>query len=345
VEKVTKTGKNQSNQNSMRTKIQMRLLLFGAILFPSILTAEEPLKFQEPVAAKITEILEIKREAMKFPSMRSEHGVLGKRSETLMAEIGEMITELEWIQKLKAREGNDIRAKIALWAVDRKNRPDEYKRFAKYYVNKPEGNEVIEYFRRNPQGFVPDPDPFTGPDIPENSIPRPGTWRPTPVDDEDQKEEFRLVLEYHYFIPPTGERFDRESYRAHLAKAIRFLDNSSRSLIVFIEDGKIAIKSISGNSAPSFPQGCDHSFVSLSLIASPESFSAISDFWNFEPSKKVIINFLTLYLNEEWEWYGSYPGTKKIYDDWIDLAKKSSEKSNDQGFGKWLQFFESPVNK
>lgn len=329
----------------MKTNIQKKVLIPGVfiILISSIFAAEKPLDWPEAVEIKIEEILKIKKEAMKVPSMRSENGVHGKRSETLIAEIGEMITEPEWIQKLKAREGNDIRAKIALWAIDRKNRPDEYNRFAKYYVNEPEGNEVIAYFRRNPQGFVSDPDPFAGPERPENSIPRPGTWSPNPVDDEDQKEEFRLILEYHYFIPPTGKQFDRDYYRGQISTALKNIGNYSKSLITWITDAKLAAKAADDSQLTEFPRGNSTAFVILTSIDSPESFSALALFWKNGLSKGII----TKYFERKFGAVNTPDSNPDLkgYNSWIGLAKRASLSVDEREFAKWLLSLDPPATK
>ena len=146
--------------------MKIKILILGSILMPSILAAEEPLDLSRPAKAKITEILKVKEEAMHFSAMRSEDGLLGKRAESLMNELGAMIVDPELIRKLQMSEGEDMNAKIGLWSVDRKNRPDEYVRFSKYYVNKPVDDELIEYFSR--PLLKQDPDPFAEPREPSS---------------------------------------------------------------------------------------------------------------------------------------------------------------------------------
>jgi hypothetical protein len=329
----------------MKTNIQKKLLIpcVFIILISSIFAAEKPLAWPETIDKKIEEILRIKKEAMHFPSMRSENGVLGRRSQALMDELGAMITDPELISKLQANEGRDIKAKIALWASDRKERPDEYARFAKYYVNEPEGDEVIAYFWRKPQGFVTDPDPFAGPERPENSVPRPGTWSPNPVDDEDQKEEFRLILEYHYFVPPTGKQFDRDYYLGQISTALQNIGNYSKSLIVWITDARLAIKAAGDSQLTEFPKGNSTAFVILTSIDSPESFSALALFWKNGLSKGIITKCFERKFGVV-NTADSNPDLKE-YNSWIGLAKLASLSVDEREFAKWLLSLDPPATK
>jgi hypothetical protein len=77
----------------------MTMLILWSIFCPPILATEESLDWPEPVETKIGEILKIKKEAMNLPFMRSENGVLGKRCEVLIDELGKMITDPKFIQK------------------------------------------------------------------------------------------------------------------------------------------------------------------------------------------------------------------------------------------------------
>ncbi len=320
----------------MIIKSQIGKLVLGAMLIPSILTAEEPLDWPEAVDSKFEEILNTKKAAMNFPSMRSENGVLGKRIETLMGELGRMIADSALIRRIEAREGQDIKAKIALWAVDLRNRPEDYKRFAKYYVNRPIGKaNVIEYFNRNPQGVPSEPDPFAGPDMPENSVPRPGTWSPNPIDKADQCDKFRLILEYHFFMPPTGQSFDQDYYRGSISRSLKDINNIEKSLIIWITDAQLAVEAIKLSQLESFPIGNATSIVSLSDIPSAASYSTLAGLWQFQISKDVISKYFEKKFGGMMTPDSNQPDLVK-YNRWKELAQRPTEIPSEQRFSSWI---------
>ncbi len=315
------------------------------ILISSIFAAEKPLDWPEAAEIKIEEILKIKTEAMHFPSMRSENGVLGRRSQALMNELGAIINDPELISKIEANEGGDIKAKIALWAYDRKKRPDEYARFAKYYVNEPSRDEAADYYRRihlKSKRKYGD-DPFSPAPKDADFIPRPGTWIPNPVDDEDQKEEFRLILEYHYFIPPTGKQFDGDYYRGQISTALKNVGNYSKSLITWITDAKLAIEAVGNSQLTEFPRGNSTAIVILTSIDSPESFAALALFWKNGLCKGII----TEYFERKFGIVNTPDSNPdlKAYNSWIGLAKRSLLSTDEQEFSKWLLSLEPPATK
>lgn len=315
------------------------LWIMKCFLASSILAAEEPLDLSGPVEAKITEILKVKEEAMQFSSMRSKDGVLGKRTESLMNELGEMIIDPELIRKLQMREGEDMSAKIALWSVDRKNRPDEYNRFSKYYVNKPMDDELIEYFSR--PLLKQDPDPFAEPRESSSYIPRPGTWYPNPVDEEDQVEKNRLIMEYCYFMPPTGEAFDHDIWRGQLSKALCGMAGFEKTFIVWKVDLKMTLDAPPTDAertrgAVGNVYGSIQPFVD---IASRDSLKVLAGHWDDTRARKAM----------EWQllqsWWplkpqpldeSRYEEAKKRYDAWQALAREKWETPHEKSFAEWL---------
>lgn len=322
----------------MKKALRTRLLIFGSILSPFILSAEELQDWPEPLESKIEEILKIKEEAMNLPFLRSDDGVLGKRAEALMSEIGEMIKDPELIQKLKKRQGDDIMAKISLWAIDRRSRPDEYKRFAEYYVNEPVGREeVVKYFSRTINGTNFEPDPFAEPVDRENVIPRPGTWRPNPVDEEDQKDVFRLILEYSFYMPPSGRGFDNDESRGHLAAALLAIGNCEKSMVVMASDAQIAVKAevqFGNENVKLYNSYASLGF--LTRIATKESFAALSRIGtNGLAGKRIESSFKRTWSDPA---LGSeHPTSWKLFEAWQDIATKDWVTPEDGSFAAWLK--------
>jgi hypothetical protein len=245
----------------------------------------QPVPWPAGAERRINAVLALKAEAIQrhpdYWHSRSPDGEYGKKAEALMDEIAKAITDPALIARLGELEATDIKAKIALWAVDRAKRPEEYKRFAKWYVNKPPSGEAKEYFARVQMKPSDEPDPLdpnpTGP-VATIDTPRPGTWRPDPVDWEDQTEANRLIIEYCYFMPPTGRNFDADLYPAHMWWALHKINSLPRSRVIFTELARLALPIYPTTKAgPKEGKGpaYHHIFV-LSHIPEPESFKALS---------------------------------------------------------------------
>lgn len=324
----------------MKTNIQIGFRIAGSFFISFILATAESLDWPEPVEVKIGEILKIKEEAMAFPSMRSEDGIIGKRTEKLIDELGKLITEASLILQLEEREGEDIKAKIALWAVDQKKRPEEYKRFAKYYVNKPSWDEAAEYFSRVPMRQPVDP--FAVPKKPGDYVPRPGAWSPNLVDEEDQKEKFRLILEYCFFVPPTGIRFDNDLYRINMISALLALDHHEKSLVVMASDAEMAL--FAENRHGEDKKRTSNSYVPLRFMArvnTDRSFVLISKIrTNGMAEEKIQIVFKDLWKDQYV--VEKFQESKKSFDAWQAIAEKSREAPEQRQFAEWLRSFDPP---
>ena len=223
----------QITNQIMKTDMNYHLTVSISIFLVALCQAAEPepLRLSEPLSGLVSKVIEIKTEAMKLPGMRSEDGKLGKQVEAVMDQIAELASE-EIAKQAQLTQDDDIQAKIILWAQDRKKRPAVYERFAKLYLNRPVNQkDAIEYFYR-PWKNVGHPFSTTPP-TPESFVPRPGTWTPHPIDKEDVIEVNRYVMEYCYFMPPTGRAFDFDSSRSYVSEAILSLMDHDKSYIIF----------------------------------------------------------------------------------------------------------------
>ena len=298
------------------------------------------LSLPKEVEQEISKIVKIKTSAMSFPSMRSVNGELGKQAEVSMDRLGAMLTDEALIQQIRAHETGDIRAKIALWAVDRKVRPEEYRRFPKFYVNKPPDDEAGEYFYRphRKEAHNPNAPKYE----PNHYIPRAGAWLPNEIDKEDRVEENRLIMEYHFFIPPTGQQFDRDWYRGFIADGLCSLNETSKSLVVMIKDAEISIASkVSNEEIPPSDRNEAAPLSVMARTATEDSFRALSEFWKNERERKTI-QFIYLRLWPTHRMVGDSPDAERKYDIWQELAKRDWVKPAEKEFATWLKTVPSP---
>ena len=110
---------------------------------------------------------------------------------------------------LLENEGNDLKVKIALWALDREIRPQEYARLEHLHVC---DNLLGKAFLDQKVAAAREAALQKAEDlgIPEASLdskvrrPQPHVIPPRPVDAVDTVEGNRLIFEYLYFAPPSG---------------------------------------------------------------------------------------------------------------------------------------------
>lgn len=177
--------------------------------------------------------------SFEYEKMLEEIGRLGKQSENIVIKIGEKtsIFDRRQIDTLALRYFD---FKVIQWAMDFKDRREEYERFANYYVDKPSFEEAPGYFFR-PYKNEKRANPHVVLKEPRNYVPRIGTWTPNAVDLQDRTEANRLILEYHFFIPPSGRAFENDFYRSNLTDALLSLEDIQNSIIVFEKDLEIIV--------------------------------------------------------------------------------------------------------
>ena len=106
-----------------------------------------------------------------------------------MEDLAATLADAKIEPKLLEAEGRDLKAKIALWALDRKHRPDEYARFAERHVNAPEGEEGLERF----YGYKPVKTPY------------PRFLNPHPVSKENAVDAKRWIIRISLFCSANGK--------------------------------------------------------------------------------------------------------------------------------------------
>lgn len=327
-------------------KILMNSYLAASLSF--LLTAmchagePESLRLPEPLSGLVSKVIEIKTEAMKLPGMRSEDGKLGRQVEGIMDQIAELASE-EIAKQAQLTQDHDIRAKIILWAQDRKKRPAEYERFAKFYMNRPASRkDAIEYFYRPWKNAG---HPFSDtPPTPESFVPRPGTWTPHPIDKEDVIEANRHVMEYCFFMPPTGRAFNFDSSRSNISEAILSLMNHDKYHLIFEKDLEIWFENWKSN--PSLNNDSDdrdsHGFTNqealraIRSLPNHSSFKQLSNYASVAPIKELIRTDFQRY----WELAAiSSDRAEQIasnYQTWIGLAKQNWPKPEEREFALLL---------
>jgi hypothetical protein len=328
-------------KNNIPLAGRMVSTILSGFLVNSLITAAElsPFEIAAPQQARIDKILELKTEAMKLPGMRSEDGVLGKQVEALMDEIAQATTEEEMLNAEKVAMEN-IRAKIVLWAKDRKARPADYEHFAKEYLNRPKNDAeaMVYFYRDDPNAEV---DPFA-----DNIKPKwpPRRWIPRPVPEEEAVEKNRLLLEYLYFMPPIAKAFDDDESRRNFLAAILKMNNVDESYFVFFEDAKIwyeIVKHRPVEEVYSRRREQSNWVGSTAMILLPRSTSSqmLSKYYSTPFTK----SYLEGTLDFIWVLAGhDVVRARKNHEEWQKLAKLDWSDPNDVRFSAFILSIPTP---
>lgn len=191
----------------MKTKLIFTLLALGlAFVAPSFAAEVPPSKVDWPLGAEavIDRAISIKVEAQKKSMLMLERGWTPGHS--FAKAMDELVVVLDTTPEIGAilekEEGNDLKAKIALWALDRRARSEEYARIEHIHIT---NNPVGEAAEKRRIEALPRPKaplfnvPFA--DAPKT----PPRFTPPPeVAEDDAVERNRLMMEYFYFAPPRG---------------------------------------------------------------------------------------------------------------------------------------------
>ena len=173
------------------------------------------ISWPEGAEPPIEKAISIKKDAQKQDmTMRTKNGTAGIAFAKCMEDLLVVLADTKIEPMLLDAEGRDLKAKIALWVLDRQRRPAEYARIAELHVNAPEGREALARFYRRGK---------PGPDNLPRPLPR--FLNPHRVGKEDAVESNRWILEYFYFAPPTGREFVENTARYVLGRALGEIGN------------------------------------------------------------------------------------------------------------------------
>lgn len=342
------TNNQEYTMNAIASKLRTIFFLctlFGMTLGRSM-GQDDPAIFTGALEQSIGRVLATKTKAMKLPSMRSEGGEFAKEAELELKEVAEQASKNERLTEIKKLENNDIRAKVVVWALDRAERPEIYKRFAKYYIDSPSKNEARDYFDRP---FVKAGKDIGLPkELTENRIPI--IWSPNPVDAQDRIEDYRLVMEYCFFMPPSGNGFARDYGRRQMADVLLALGSKDRSQGVFIADAGIFLSShIPWNpqdeNSPKYHNdlgGNSEGLLALVNIPTRTTFKALTVFQVNPLGKTLIHEIMNKALGETPE-RSLYESNKLRYDEWKKIAEQDWDSPEEKKFAYWLQSIAPPT--
>jgi hypothetical protein len=368
------------------------LLAALSLCAPGICANEPEQALPEEVKNLTQKVLDIRSLAFKESpgKMRSEAGVHGREVEALLDQIAEKISgDPSLVERVSRHQASDIHTKIAWWALDRAKRPEAYERFAAYYINFPVGR-VEEYYTRphldKIRGYLFElqdwhspgmhetksriqADPNYDPDSPEPPKaltfetlrymgylpPRGGLFAPNPIPTAEWTEENRELFEYHYFLPPTGERFEDEKHlRVYLLDILWSLGGQERSDVIFVAE--LAMNERLGDEVfvgehRNYPGSQPIRW--LLLRPSQDTFRQIARFYR-DPIREGVEhwmkeNYMSSHFLRNWDGKNAIGARRPIYTRpnpgpeiyanllrWRELATLNWELPLEQEFARWL---------
>jgi hypothetical protein len=149
-------------------------------------------------------------------------------------------------------------------------------------------------------------------------------------------------LEYCYFSPPSGRRFDSDHFRHNLSGAIIGMNDSNASLAFFFEDFKSSMDGYraSGAGGKAVELNGALSIYSMVQIDSVPAFKLLANLWGDNTARIVISGvFQKVFsgLNEFFSSEDNHDAARKHYDAWMMLANHSWDAPNEKSLAEWLK--------
>ena len=287
------------------------------------------IKWPQDTEAVIDRAIAIKVVAEKQDViMEPNDGAQGRAFVKCMDELALILARSNGIEaNLKEDEGRDLKAKIALWSLDRKARPDEYARLEHLHVSdnpvgkaaaerKAETARAAEGRNVNNREKVSTP---PGSVVPK--VPQPLVIPLRSVSAADAVEGNRLVLEYLYFAPPCSGR-THVNFLYALSEALCNI-RSERSLVMLKFDLENQIEaSPNANPQDRTWQWFGGEVCRILDYRTPEAFSIAASFMHHQGVRDRMKGWLDAFAG------GSIPYEKSLYLVWkprFDAYKKLAE--------------------
>lgn len=299
------------------------------ILTCLIASAQEthPVAWPPGVEAKIDEAVFLQKETMKkksnlrLPDDSAKEG-FGRCMDAIAIAVAGKGLEFS----LQKAEGTDLKAKIALWALDRKQRPEVYQRILETYTG------------HNPSGAGRVPN-SSGLPLPSASQPlRPRITSPPSVKPEDRTADMRLVLEYSYFAPPAPIGFGNDYWRSNLADALRRIGDD-KSLGLLVADLRTQVELRPDEPGTRANIGVGEGLEAVCSYRNEQAFRGLAELWS-SPAMRGLIQKRMLWIrhpSSPGTFYGDAQEPKKDADAWEALAQKEWQTDNEKALAAFLK--------
>ncbi len=275
------------------------------------------------VVKTMTGLLAVKAQGMKMLNMRSENGVVGYRFGQLMDQLASQSDAAGLAEKARTLGGEDITAKLIVLARDRRARPDLYRRIAADYVDWPEDSNA--YY----EGGAPH------------------ITEPKRVKREDINDATLPALEYAFFAPPCGGKFEADTYRQNLATAMRRAGGAQKRVILLGVDFLWAVVCLKPDMALSCETNCA-AFWELAGNPDELSYRILAGIRGvgMEVVREITYERMPLVWTPGYsEYYGSKnpeADSERIYKEWMRLAEREWDQPREKNFAKFLKGLPKP---
>lgn len=310
----------------------MKVSYFPAkFVVPFLLAIASVASGAEPMPAKIKsqidQALELRnKQYIQHYNPDQQTGKAFDDFELLILEIGKS-PDLEKIEGgLPSREGVNLETKIALWAVDKKRRPELYKRVLDQYLN--------DHLSPPPSDpFAPKSDQEVKAPEPVEVIGAKGLEAPK-ISPADLKEELRLPLEYAYFIPPKQRPFSASGRKKHIAGALAQI--GSNKSIILLRTNVILADDVARLPDDQWRAERDDSEIpALIDFGTAAAFDCLADVWQKDGNRdKIKSAFTTLFQGDTIG--AGHDRRMKLQTDWRVLSQSSYEGAARRNFANWL---------
>ncbi len=163
-------------------------------------------------------------------------------------------------------------------------------------------------------------------------------------------EKNRFMMEYTYFMPPTGKMFDHNNSRPNISDAIRSLGETSKSYVVFEADLIFFLEcyknGIDTNSQlPLMYQGTPMNgecIRSIFMIPNESSLELLSMIHSIPHLSKYVEGHIGFYWKSIMPYLNNENEVRENHAAWIALAKQEWKEPEQQEFARVLLSIPAP---
>lgn len=297
--KLMRFGGTPKNLRQIPVAIRVALL---AVVMPSgcVLLHGEDVEWPPSVLSKLDRLISIQRKMRIEPGMmldlrREQH----REFDSLLSKLGSGAELVSMEEVLRRVEGESLRAKLAVMALDFSKNPNRYKEIRHLYVEKPLSvGGVSDYVGISPPSAV-----------------RPKIVKVVPVRPEHTNELFRLAFEYQMLAPLDVIIFE-DTWRV-IRSALASINN---------RDSRQTFMEIAATTSDSFPFGgsmlVDQSLLGLAEFPSIASLNAIASVTEVSSATKDRSRCRDLVLDYIGGRWGTFDLYREVFETDLDRYRR-----------------------
>ena len=136
-------------------------------------------------------------------------------------------------------------------------------------------------------------------------------------------------------MPPTGWKFDNDTYRMNLVSALINMKDVEKSMVVFIRDATICSDTV--GLSPENRLLNIEAILALAQIPRLDSFRALASVYHELDGRSSVEYAFGDVLINNWQFRRGHEHLIVLHKQWMDLANREWSELHEKEFAKWLK--------